>query len=119
MSRRGYYRIPAKIPANRVDGPLAEAVKAKFAEGWSKARIAREFRLNRRTVIRICTPTVQVSRAVPLQLESSTPNQEPTSDSLIKCIGCGIEIPKHILRAHWGYCPAVRSGRLSLEDCPV
>jgi hypothetical protein len=41
--KRGYYRIPAKSAANRVDGPLAEAVESKFAEGWPKARIAREF----------------------------------------------------------------------------
>ena len=51
---RGYYRIPRKTPANRVEGPLAELVRDKFAAGWSKARIAREFRLNRRTVARIC-----------------------------------------------------------------
>lgn len=54
--KRGYYRIPRKVPANRIDGPLADAVRAKFDDGWSKARIAREFRLNRRTVIRICAP---------------------------------------------------------------
>jgi len=52
--RRGYYRIPNKFPANRVDGVLAEIVLDKFAEGWPKARIARELRLARRTVIRIC-----------------------------------------------------------------
>jgi hypothetical protein len=52
--KRGYYRVPMNAPANRIDGPLADVVRAKFTEGWPKARIAREFRLNRRTVIRIC-----------------------------------------------------------------
>jgi DNA invertase Pin-like site-specific DNA recombinase len=54
---RGYYRVPKKNPANRVEGALADLVREKFAEGWPKARIAREFRLNRRTVARICTKT--------------------------------------------------------------
>lgn len=39
---------------SRVPSVIAEAILAKFREGWSKSRIAREFRLNRRTVIRIC-----------------------------------------------------------------
>jgi DNA invertase Pin-like site-specific DNA recombinase len=65
MSKRGYYRVPKKNPANRVDGPLAEIIRAKFAEAWPKARIAREFRINRRTVARICTETPVA------QLESS------------------------------------------------
>jgi hypothetical protein len=52
--RRGYYRIPKNNPANRIAGPLSDTVLAKFTEGWSKARIAREFRINRRTVITIC-----------------------------------------------------------------
>lgn len=39
---------------SRVPTVIAEAILAKFHEGWSKSRIAREFRLNRRTVIRIC-----------------------------------------------------------------
>ena len=39
---------------SRVPTAIAEAIVAKFHEGWSKSRIAREFRLNRRTVIRIC-----------------------------------------------------------------
>jgi len=51
---RGYYRVPKKAPANRVEGALADLVREKFAEGWPKARIAREFRMNRRTVARIC-----------------------------------------------------------------
>jgi hypothetical protein len=54
---RGYYRLPKKFPANRVEGVLAEIVRAKFAEGWPKARIAREFRLHRHTVARICSQT--------------------------------------------------------------
>ena len=49
---RGYYRVP-----NRVDGALADLVREKFAEGWPKARIAREFRINRRMVARICSQT--------------------------------------------------------------
>jgi hypothetical protein len=52
---RGYYRVPKKKPANRVDGALANLVRDKFADGWPKARIAREFRINRRTVARICS----------------------------------------------------------------
>lgn len=51
-TKRGYYRIPSKFPANRVAGLLAEVVRVKFAEEWPKARIARELRLARRTVIR-------------------------------------------------------------------
>ena len=62
---RGYYRVPKKNPANRVDGALADLVRDKFAEGWPKARIARELRINRRTVARICTETPVA------QLESS------------------------------------------------
>jgi DNA invertase Pin-like site-specific DNA recombinase len=62
---RGYYRVPKKNPPNRVDGALADLVRDKFAEGWPKARIAREFRMNRRTVARICTETPTA------QLESS------------------------------------------------
>ena len=54
---RGYYRVPKKNPANRVDGALADLVRDKFADGWPKARIAREFHLNRRTVARICSKT--------------------------------------------------------------
>lgn len=54
---RGYYRVPKKNPANRVDGALADLVRDKFADGWPKARIAREFHINRRTVARICSKT--------------------------------------------------------------
>jgi hypothetical protein len=43
-----------RTPWNLVPAPVAEAVRAKHQGGWSKSRIAREFRLNRRTVIRIC-----------------------------------------------------------------
>jgi hypothetical protein len=39
---------------SRVPTVIAEAILTKFHEGWSKSRIAREFRLNRRTIIRIC-----------------------------------------------------------------
>jgi DNA invertase Pin-like site-specific DNA recombinase len=63
---RGYYRVPKKNPANRVDGALADLVRNKFADGWPKARIAREFHINRRTVARICSETPAA------QLESST-----------------------------------------------
>jgi hypothetical protein len=112
MPRRGYYRIPTKSPANRVDGPLAEAVQAKYAEGWPKARIAREFRLNRRTVMRICAVADNLSNPQ----EASNPIQTTV---LIKCVGCGITIPNSILTAHWPYCPAVLSGRVSLEECPT
>ena len=61
---RGYYRIPKRRPANRVDTALAEIVCEKFGQGWPKARIAREFRLNRRTVARICEDA-QVSKPHP------------------------------------------------------
>lgn len=110
-AKRGYYRIPRKNPANRIEGPLAELVRAKFIDGWPKARIARELRLNRRTVIRICG---SVARQSELPAHSSLPVLAP----LIRCIGCGIEIRRSILRAHWPYCPAVREGHLSLNDCP-
>jgi hypothetical protein len=43
-----------RTPWNLVPVPIADAVRAKHREGWSKSRISREFRLNRRTVIRIC-----------------------------------------------------------------
>jgi len=52
--RRGYYRIPKQRPGNKVGDALAEMVREKFRQGWPKARIARDFRLNRRTVMRIC-----------------------------------------------------------------
>lgn len=39
---------------SRVPPAIAEAVRVKFQQGWSKSQIAREFRLNRRTVILIC-----------------------------------------------------------------
>jgi hypothetical protein len=109
---RGYYRIPTKSPANRIDGPLAEAVRAKFAVGWPKARIAREFRLNRRTVIRICASANRPS-------ELPTPSLEPASSPTVRCIGCGITIRRSILRAHWPNCPTVREGQLLLKDCPI
>jgi hypothetical protein len=44
-----------RIPRSRVPRAIADVVRAKHREGWSKSRIAREFRLNRRTVIRICS----------------------------------------------------------------
>jgi hypothetical protein len=40
---------------SRIPTPVEEAIRAKYRAGWSKSRIAREFRLNRRTVIRICS----------------------------------------------------------------
>jgi hypothetical protein len=39
---------------SKIPKVIAEAIVAKFHEGWTKSRIAREFRLNRRTIIRIC-----------------------------------------------------------------
>ena len=39
---------------NRVPPAIEEAVYERFKEGWSKSKLAREFRLNRRTIIRIC-----------------------------------------------------------------
>ena len=41
-------------PWNRVPPAIEEAIRERFAQGWSKSRLACEFRLNRRTVIRIC-----------------------------------------------------------------
>jgi hypothetical protein len=61
---RGYYRVPKKNPANRVDGALADLVRDKFADGWPKA-IAREFHINRRTVARICSKTSVASSEQP------------------------------------------------------
>jgi|HubBroStandDraft_6_1064221.scaffolds.fasta_scaffold82581_2 hypothetical protein len=76
--RRGYYRIPNNNPANRIAGPLSDAVLAKFKEGWSKARIAREFRLNRRTVIRICASLNRPSELPTPNLESANWLPAPT-----------------------------------------
>jgi hypothetical protein len=39
---------------SKIPKVIAEAIVAKFYEGLSTSRIAREFRLNRRTIIRIC-----------------------------------------------------------------
>jgi hypothetical protein len=39
---------------NRVPPATEAAMYQDFKEGWTKSRLAREFRLNRRTVIRIC-----------------------------------------------------------------
>jgi hypothetical protein len=47
---------------NRVPPAIEEAVRERFAQGWSKSRLAREFRLNRRTVIRICASTDSSAR---------------------------------------------------------
>jgi hypothetical protein len=44
----------AESSGSKVPTVIVEAILAKFHEGWSKSRIAREFRLNRRTIIRIC-----------------------------------------------------------------
>ena len=56
--------IPSKgYSWNRVPPAIEEAVRERFAEGWSKSRLAREFRLNRRTVIRICTAKEKVNSA--------------------------------------------------------
>jgi hypothetical protein len=49
---------PASVTARRRSWNRMHPVMeedAKFHEGWSKSRIGREFRLNRRTIIRICT----------------------------------------------------------------
>lgn len=81
--KRGYYRIPRKFPTNRVDGALAEVVRTKFAEGWPKARIARELRLARRTVIRICAPLDQPSISPPQQPELPTPGQQAGPAQLV------------------------------------
>jgi hypothetical protein len=43
-----------ELSGSRIPNVIAAAILAKFQEGWSKSRIAREFRLNRRTIIRIC-----------------------------------------------------------------
>ena len=71
MGKRGYYRVPKKSPANRVDGALTEIVRTKFVEGWPKARIAREFRLNRRTVARICAKSPVANLESPPRTVSS------------------------------------------------
>lgn len=39
---------------SKIPDVIAETIWAKFQARWSKSHIAREFRLNRRTVIRIC-----------------------------------------------------------------
>jgi hypothetical protein len=39
---------------NRVPPAIEESVYERFKQGWSKCKLAREFRLNRRTIIRIC-----------------------------------------------------------------
>jgi hypothetical protein len=44
-------------PWNRVPPAIEQATRERFAQGWSKSHLAREFRLNRRTVIRICAST--------------------------------------------------------------
>jgi hypothetical protein len=44
----------AEPSGSRVPKVIANAILAKFQAGWSKSRIAREFQLNRRTIIRIC-----------------------------------------------------------------
>jgi hypothetical protein len=46
---------PPRSSRSRVPTPIEEAIRTKFIAGWSKSRIAREFRLNRRTVIRVCS----------------------------------------------------------------
>jgi len=108
---QGYYRIPTKSPANRIDGPLAEAVRAKFADGWPKARIAREFRLNRRTVIRICASVNRPS-------ESPTPSLEPASSPTVRCIGCGITIRRSILRGPLAELPRGAGGSIAVHGLP-
>lgn len=45
---------------NRVPPAIEFAVRERFAQGWSKSKLAREFRLNRRTVIRICGAKAKV-----------------------------------------------------------
>jgi hypothetical protein len=39
---------------NRVPPAIEDAIYERFGRGWSKSKLAREFRLNRRTIIRIC-----------------------------------------------------------------
>lgn len=46
---------PPRSSRSRVPTPVEEAIRTKYQVGWSKSRIAREFRLNRRTVIRVCS----------------------------------------------------------------
>jgi hypothetical protein len=46
---------PSRAARSRIPVPIEEAIRAKHLAGWSKSRIAREFRLNRRNVIRVCS----------------------------------------------------------------
>jgi hypothetical protein len=59
-SSDGLAAVPDSCSAPRSSGsrvpiPIEEAIRTKYQAGWSKSRIAREFRLNRRTVIRVCS----------------------------------------------------------------
>ena len=46
--------LASGIIRNRVPPAIEQAFYERFQQGWTKSRLAREFRLNRRTVIRIC-----------------------------------------------------------------
>lgn len=52
---------------NHVPRAIEEAVCQRYQEGWSKTRIAREFKLNRRTVIRICKQMESSTQCLPAQ----------------------------------------------------
>ena len=49
---------------NRVPPAIEEAIRERFKQGWSKSRLAREFRLNRRTIIRICNSYAKTPQLV-------------------------------------------------------
>lgn len=73
MSKRGYYRVEKRRSTRT--GPIFEEIIRLFhAHGWSKSRIAREFRLNRRTVIRICKESA--SRLVKPPLAACTESEK-------------------------------------------
>lgn len=52
---------------NHVPRAIEEAVRQRYQEGWSKSRIARELKLNRRTVIRICKEMESRTQCLPAQ----------------------------------------------------
>ena len=49
---------------NQVPPAVEEAIRERFKQSWSKSKLAREFRLNRRTIIRICNSNAGTAQIV-------------------------------------------------------
>ncbi|HET8926078.1 MAG TPA: hypothetical protein VFN26_24040 [Candidatus Acidoferrum sp.] len=65
MRERGQLRSPRRRLPPAIDPTMEQFVRARFAQGWSKSRLARELCLDRRTVKKILQKVTQNSGQKP------------------------------------------------------